>query len=196
MACLPASPDRRMDSGAIGSLCAVYPLGLLKASHPRVANTIKLLEDRFLVGEGFFQEHFHSGVNCYLSAHLAQCYLAMGNPRAWRMVRYLLKNASSTYTWPEAFHPITKGGCMGEGHHGWATAEWILLLRNLLFFEEAENLCLTRLLVVDDLEVGQHLLGSIGSERLWESLIQNLSRTRRRSGSNWAKTFSLPLPSS
>jgi hypothetical protein len=154
LACLPASPSRRMDSGAIGSLCAVYPLGLLKASHPRVVNTIKLLEDRFLVGEGFFQEHFHSGVNCYLSAHLAQCYLAMGNPRVWRMVRYLLKNASSTYTWPEAFHPITKGGCMGEGHHGWATAEWILLLRNLLFFEEAENLCLTRLLRVDDLERG------------------------------------------
>jgi len=154
MACLPASPCRRMDSGAIGSLCAVYPLGLLKASHPRVVNTIKLFEDRFLVGEGFFQEHFHSGVNCYLSAHLAQCYLAMGNPRVWRMVRYLLKNASSTYTWPEAFHPITKGGCMGEGHHGWATAEWILLLRNLLFFEEGENLRLTRLLLVDDLECG------------------------------------------
>jgi hypothetical protein len=154
LACLPASPYRRMDSGAIGSLCAVYPLGLLNASHPRVANTIKVLEDRFLVGEGFFQEHFHSGVNCYLSAHLAQCYLASGNPRVWRIVRYLLKNASSTYTWPEAFHPITKGGCMGEGHHGWATAEWLLLLRNLLFLEERENLCVTRLLLPDHLKCG------------------------------------------
>jgi hypothetical protein len=112
------------------------------------------LEDRFLVGEGFFQEHFHSGVNCYLSAHLAQCHLAMGNPRVWRMVRYLLKNASSTYTWPEAFHPITRGGCMGEGHHGWATAEWILLLRNLLFFEDGKDLCLTRLLLSDHIECG------------------------------------------
>jgi len=43
---------------------------------------------------------------------------------------------------------------MGEGHHGWATAEWILLLRNLLFFEDAENLCLTRLLLSDHLEWG------------------------------------------
>jgi hypothetical protein len=154
LVCLPASPSRRMDSGAIGSLCAVYPLGLFKASDRRVVNTIKLLEERFLVGEGFFQEHFHSGVNCYLSAHLAQCYLAMGNLRVWRMVRYLLKIASSTYTWPEACHPITKGGCMGEGHHGWATAEWILLLRNLLFFEQAETLCLTRLLLTDQLEWG------------------------------------------
>jgi GH15 family glucan-1,4-alpha-glucosidase len=125
----PATPYRRIDSGAIGSLCAVYPLRLLRPNDPRVLNTIRLLEDRFLIGEGFFQDHFHSGVNCYLSAHLAQCYLANGNARAWKIVRYLLKRASSTYTWPEAFHPITKGGCMGEGHHGWATADWTLLHR-------------------------------------------------------------------
>jgi hypothetical protein len=155
--CLPASPYRRFDSGAIGSLCAVYPLGLIEAKHPRVLNTVRLIEGRFLVGDGFFQEHFHSGVNSYLTAHLAQCYLAMGNLRVWRLVRYLLRHASSTYTWPEAFHPITKGGCMGEGHHGWAAAEWILLLRNLLFYERGDNLCLTPLMNPKDLEPGNTL---------------------------------------
>jgi len=78
----------------------------------------------------------------------------MGDPRVWRLVSYLLKHASSTYTWPEAFHPITKGGCMGEGHHGWAAAEWILLLRNLLFCEKGERLCLTPLLGAKDLKPG------------------------------------------
>jgi hypothetical protein len=151
---LPAAPYRRIDSGAIGSLCAVYPLRLLKPDDPRVLNTIKLLEERFLIGDGFFQDHFHSGVNCYLSAHLAQCYLANGNPRAWKIVRYLLKRASSTYTWPEAFHPITKGGCMGEGHHGWATADWTLLLRNLMFHEDDERLRLLPLLLPADLVQG------------------------------------------
>ena len=153
-ACLPASPYRRFDSGAIGSLCAVYPLGLIEAKHPRVVNTIRLIEERFLVGNGFFQEHFHSGVNGYLTAHLAQCYLAMGDLRVWRLVNYLLKHASSTYTWPEAFHPITKGGCMGEGHHGWAAAEWVLLLRNLLFYERGDSLCLTPLVSSNDLKPG------------------------------------------
>lgn len=152
--CLPASPYRRFDSGAIGSLCAVYPLDLIEADHPRVANTVRLIEERFLVGHGFFQEHFHSGVNGYLTAHLAQCYLAMGNLRVWRLVSYLLRHASSTYTWPEAFHPITKGGCMGEGHHGWAAAEWILLLRNLLFYERGDNLHLTPLVSHKDLKPG------------------------------------------
>ena len=153
-ACLPASPYRRFDSGAIGSLCAVYPLGLIEAKHPRVVNTVRLIEERFLVGNGFFQEHFHSGVNGYLTAHLAQCYLAMGDLRVWRLVNYLLKHASSTYTWPEAFHPITKGGCMGEGHHGWAAAEWMLLLRNLLFYEQGDSLSLTPLISSNDLKPG------------------------------------------
>ena len=35
---------------------------------------------------------------------------------------------------------------MGEGHHGWAAAEWILLLRNLLFHEQGDHLNLTPLL--------------------------------------------------
>jgi hypothetical protein len=151
---LPASPYRRLDSGAIGSLAAIYPLHLLPEKHPRAIHTLQLLEENYLQGEGFFQEHFHSGINCYLTAHLAQCLLLQGNPRIWRMVRYLLKHASSTFTWPEAFHPITLGGCMGEGHHGWAAAEWILLLRNLLFYEKGKNLLVTPLLRESDLKPG------------------------------------------
>jgi len=154
---LPATPYRRIDSGAIGSLCAVYPLGLFEASDPRVLNTVRLLEERFLIGDGFFQNHVHSGVNCYLSAQLGQCYLANGNPRAWQVVKYLLRHASSTFTWPEAFHPITLGGCMGEGHHGWAAAEWALLLRNLMFYEKGNNLVVTPLLQDADLRPGNAL---------------------------------------
>jgi hypothetical protein len=31
---------------------------------------------------------------------------------------------------------------MGDGHHGWATAEWLLLLRELLLFEEGDRIVL------------------------------------------------------
>ncbi len=151
---LPAAPGRRIDSGAIGSLCSVYPLKLIDPRHPRVQNTIRLIEDRYLIGQGFIQNHFHSGVNCYLSAQLAQCYLACGNPKAWDVVRYLLKCATPTYTWPEAIHPTTGGGCMGEGHHGWAAAEWILLLMNLLFVEKQGSLLITPLLQKEHLQAG------------------------------------------
>ena len=88
---------------------------------------------------------------------MAQCYLAAGNPRALKIIRSLLEHATGTYTWPEALHPHTQGECMGEGHHGRAAAEWILLLRNLLLFEQGENLCSTRLFQADDLRPGSRL---------------------------------------
>ena len=157
LAVLPASPYRRLDSSAIGSLCAVCPLKLIQASDPRVVNTLDRLQECCSIGDGFFQQNFHSGLNCYLSAHMAQCYLAAGNPRALKIIRSLLEHATGTYTWPEALHPHTQGECMGEGHHGWAAAEWILLLRNLLLFEQGENLCLTRLFQAENLRPGSRL---------------------------------------
>lgn len=43
---------------------------------------------------------------------------------------------------------------MGEGHHGWATAEWILLLMNLLFVEKQGSLLITPLLKKEHLQAG------------------------------------------
>jgi hypothetical protein len=48
--------------------------------------------------------------------------------------------ASPTGQWPEAIHPLTKGGCMGDGQHGWAAAEWVMMLRNCFVREEHDRL--------------------------------------------------------
>ena len=42
-----------------------------------------------------------------------------------------------TWTWPEAIHPRLDGGCMGDGHHGWAAAELLTFVRDLLVREVA-----------------------------------------------------------
>ncbi len=140
---LPASPYRRMDAGAIGSICALYPLRLLSSDDERIINTIEYLRKESFYKDGFFQHMIHSGVNPYLTAQIAQCYLFRRSSKAWPLIRYLMEIATSTYTWPEAVHPRTGGGCMGDGHHGWAMADWILLIRNLLLFEEEGALVLT-----------------------------------------------------
>jgi hypothetical protein len=41
---------------------------------------------------------------------------------------------------PEAIHPKTGGGAMGDGHHGWAAAEIILFLLDCLVSEEGATL--------------------------------------------------------
>jgi len=59
----------------------------------------------------------HSGVNCYLTLHLAQVLLRAGDARGLDQVREIARLASPTGQWPEAVHPRTSGGCMGDGHH-------------------------------------------------------------------------------
>ncbi|MDQ6630194.1 MAG: hypothetical protein M3Y82_00365, partial [Verrucomicrobiota bacterium] len=82
----------------------------------------------------------HSGINAYLTLHLAQVLLRAGDLRALDLIETVANLASPTCQWPEAIHPRTKGGCMGDGQHVWAAAEWAFMMRNLFVREEKERL--------------------------------------------------------
>lgn len=139
---IPASPYRRLDSGAIGSLVCGYPLQLGPANDEPLINTAEFLLSHCLVDGGFFQDMIHSGINAYLTLHLAQILLRAEDPRYFRLIRTVADLASPTGQWPEAIHPRTKGGCMGDGQHAWAAAEWILMIRNCFVREEGAALIL------------------------------------------------------
>jgi hypothetical protein len=139
---VPASPHRRMDAGAIGSLAAGYPLALWEARDPRLLDTAQFLLDKCLVHGGFFQDMIHSGINPYLTLHLAQVLLRAGDRRQVDLVRAVAELASATGQWPEAIHPRTHGGCMGDGQHVWASAEWVSIIRNWFVREEGDHLVL------------------------------------------------------
>ncbi len=137
---VPASPYRRMDAGAIGSLAASYPAQIWAPDDPRMVATAQFLLEHCTVHDGFFQDVIHSGINAYLTLHLAEVLLRQGDPRQERLVRALADLASPTGNWPEAIHPNTRGGCMGDGQHIWAAAEWVLMMRNWFVREEGETL--------------------------------------------------------
>lgn len=139
---VPASPYRDMDSGAIGSLAASYPLQVWPAREPRLAETVNFLLERCTVDGGFFQDMIHSGVNAYMTLHIAQVLLRAEDPRHLALIERVAELASPTGQWPEAIHPHTGGGCMGDGQHVWAAAEWVLMLRNCFVREERETLVL------------------------------------------------------
>lgn len=133
---IPASPYRRLDAGSIGSLAGGYPLKLWAADDKRLSGTAEFLMDRFFVDGGFFQEISHSGINPYLTLHVAQVLLRAGDDRYFDLMKCIAALASPTGQWPEAVHPRTKGGCMGDGQHIWAAAEWALMQRNAFVREE------------------------------------------------------------
>jgi hypothetical protein len=133
---MPASPYRRFDSGAIGSVVAGYPLKLWDPDDPRLRSTVEQLMKYCLVEGGFFHDIAHSGINAYLTLHIAQVLLRSGDPRFLSLMDTIASLASPTGQWPEAIHPQIRTGCMGDGQHVWASAEWILMARNCLIREE------------------------------------------------------------
>jgi hypothetical protein len=153
----PASPYRRMDAGAVGSIVADYPLQLLPPGDPRMMATVEFLMDRCFVQGAFFQDMIHSGINAYLTLQIAQVLLRAGDPRYFELVKTVAEKASPTGQWPEAIHPHTGGGCMGDGQHVWAAAEWVILIRNLFVREEDEVLILLSGIPPEWLEPGTTL---------------------------------------
>lgn len=136
---MPASCYRRLDSGAVGSLVAGYPLQLLPEQDPSLLDTADYLIENCTVDNGFFQDMVHSGINIYLTLHIAQVLLRAGDRRFADLLAAVRDLASPTGQWPEAIHPRTKGGCMGDGQHAWAAADWIMMLRNCLLYEETHT---------------------------------------------------------
>lgn len=138
---MPASPSRRMDAGAIGSMVADYPLQLDDVVAPELAlRTADWLWRRCRYAGGFFQDMIHSGINAYLTLALAQTFMRHGDPRHEGLVDTVAEIATPTGQWPEAVHPRTGGGCMGDGQHTWAAAEWILAVRAMFVREEPASL--------------------------------------------------------
>ncbi len=139
---IPATPYRRLDAGAIGSMVADYPLQLFPVGDTRIINTLEFLLSNCFFAGGFFQDMIHSGINPYLTLSIAQTLLRLQDQRYQNLIKTVANLASPTGQWPEAVHPITGGGCMGDGQHGWASAEWIMMLRNLFIREENKKLIL------------------------------------------------------
>jgi hypothetical protein len=139
---IPAAPGRRADSAMIGGLVAWAPLALYPPGDPRLAATLAALQATSSYQGIFFERTVHHGWGTYLNMRIARCLLRRRSPDAFALVTWLLNHATGTFTWPEAINPRTGGGSMGDGHHGWAAAEWLLLLRELLLFEEGDRLVL------------------------------------------------------
>jgi len=96
----------------------------------------------------------HSGINPYLTLHMAQVLLRHGDPRYLALMDTVAASATSTGQWPEAIHPQTGGGCMGDGQHVWAAAEWVMMIRHCFVREEGDRLILCQGIPGRWLEVG------------------------------------------
>jgi hypothetical protein len=138
---IPASPSRPFDESAVGFVSGIYPLGITDVFPSAFHVTLHEFTDRFVDDRGFFHPIIHSGYNPYLTLQIAHAFLLNNQPqRAWQIAETIFRQCPSPYSLPEAIHPKTGGGAMGDGHHGWAAAEIILFLLDCLVSEEGTTL--------------------------------------------------------
>jgi hypothetical protein len=138
---IPASPSRSFDESAIGSICGIYPLQLNDLDDGALHNTLKELTSCYVGDKGFYHPIIHSGYNPYLTLQIAHAHLLEGNvEEAWKIAETIFRQSSPPFALPEAIHPKTGGGSMGDGHHGWAAAEIVLFLIDCLVRERENTL--------------------------------------------------------
>lgn len=139
---LPVSPYRWPDAACVGNLVAADPLNLGELCGTWLEPTLNFVLDNHFHKGLFFQSIFHTGLNPYLTAQVARVLLRLEDPRALTLLESISRAASSTVTWPEAINPLTHGGCMGDGDHGWAAAEFCNLIRQFVVLEDTRGLIL------------------------------------------------------
>ena len=137
---IPASCTRSIDCGMIGSVCASYPLQLFGENDESMKQTLDTIYNNFFFKGMFFQNVIHSGMNAYLTMQVAHAFLYTGDRNKFLKILDTVKDrAGSNLNYPEAIHPFTGGGVMGDGHHGWAAAEIVSAMRDAFIYERTDN---------------------------------------------------------
>jgi hypothetical protein len=133
---LPVGPYREADSAMIANLCASHPTKLWDGSNEILRKTADVIYDKFTHKGGFFHEVAWNCYGTYLTMHLAQVYHELNDQtKVSEIINWLMKNTTCAMGWAEGISPQTMEGGMGDSPHGWASADWIHLVRNLLASE-------------------------------------------------------------
>ncbi len=133
---LPVGPFRECDSAIIANLCAYHPTKLWDSSNEILMKTAKTIYEKFTFKGGFFHEVAWNCYGTYLTMHLAQIFHeANDQEKVFEILNWLSKNQTCSMGWAEGISPQTMQGGMGDCPHGWASADWIHLLRNLFCTE-------------------------------------------------------------
>lgn len=139
IAYIPASPEGPSSSGrARGTSPAIWPGGALRPDDPLVVSSFDRYWDEQIAPHG--GGYWHGGSPWpYAGLALAHCYLNLGQrDRADRMLRWTLDHQSGpgVYAWAEVAHGSTGLLVGGDVPHGWACAEYVSLVRDMLVREE------------------------------------------------------------
>jgi len=137
---LPVGPLRKGDSAMIANLVAFHPTAIWDGRNMILRETAEELYRHHTIKGGFFHDVAWNCYGTYLTMHLAQIFHELNDSKRLREVlKWLLKYQTSPMGWAEGISPQTMAGGMGDSPHGWASADWLLLLRNMFCSETLDG---------------------------------------------------------
>ncbi|NHK32196.1 MAG: hypothetical protein FK730_12640 [Asgard group archaeon] len=137
---LPVGPYRECDSAMIANLCASHPTKLWDHTNEILRKTAEVIYNKFTHNGGFFHEVAWNCYGTYLTMHLAQVYHEFNeHEKVFEILNWLVKNQTCLMGWAEGISPQTMEGGMGDSPHGWASADWLHLIRNLFVSESLDG---------------------------------------------------------
>lgn len=133
----PTSPNRLfMDTGIGRSLVVIWPLRLLPEDTP-LAQELVDNAWRYVYRDGFVHQITWRAYGSYITMHLAEASLLVGYRGKYRRLHeWLIKTSKPLGHWCEAHSIKTLKGIVGDYPHGWASADYVMLARNMVAYED------------------------------------------------------------
>lgn len=133
----PTSPNRLfLDSGIGRSLVVLWPLRLLPEDTD-LARELVYNAWRFTLNGGFLHTIVWRALGTYITMHLADSLLLIGDREKYLKVHeWLIRVSKPLGQWCEAHSPRTLKGTVGDFPHGWASADYVMLVRNAIAHED------------------------------------------------------------
>ena len=126
-----------------GAFWALYPCRVLNPHDPMITSTLSYTENDSLEDIYHFNPGFGEGqelVWTYITADWAMCYLIRDELDLYhRFFNGYVSHAAPTNVWVEIIDVKTRMGG-SDMPHGWAAAQYVLLHRNALVFENQADL--------------------------------------------------------
>jgi hypothetical protein len=126
-----------------GGLAALYPCGILEPHDPMITGTLDTMWRRMeeaSPGEDEYVFFTNPKLWTYITTDWAQCCLLRGDlEKLYRLFNGYVRHASPTNAWVEEIFLDSRVGT-GDMPHGWAAADYILLLRDSIVSERGRGL--------------------------------------------------------
>ncbi len=133
-----------LNSFLIGSIAGTWPCGVLAPKDPDQTATLSALWDNCFINGGFLHEMAWSAYGPYLGTEVAHCYLLAGErEKTNQILNWQLDHSTQLNAWNEQVVPEPaleiNWWYLGDIPHGWACAEYILLIRDCFFYEDFDS---------------------------------------------------------